>query len=62
METKKTKKLYTINQAAKERDVPPFAVRGWVKAGEIRSIKSGRRIYVTLDALDAFIDGASAAR
>jgi len=62
MEIKKTKRLYTINQAAKERGVPAFALRGWIKAGEIKFIKSGKRYYLTLEALDRFIDGAGAAR
>jgi len=65
MESGKTKRLYTIRSAAKEVGIPESAIREWLKSGQIRSIKAGKRgkrSYFTLEALDAFIDGTEAAR
>ena len=58
----KTKKLYTITEAATEIGVPRPALRGWVQAGDIRSVKSGRKFYITLNAVDEFINGTGTAR
>ena len=58
----KIKKLYTIQEVADVTSIPVTAVRRWVKAGEIRSIKAGSRFYLTLDAIEVFINGAGMAR
>jgi excisionase family DNA binding protein len=50
-----TNKIYTIRQAAQATGAPEFALRNWCKRGEIRHVKAGNRVYLTLEAIEDFI-------
>ena len=60
MKANEANKLYTIRGAAKETGRPEFALRNWCKKGDIRHVKSGNRVYLTLEAIDEFIQGRGA--
>ena len=62
MPANKIKKLYTVPEVARKISISEFTLRRWIKDGEIRSIKAGRRYYLTLEALDAFVDGEKVAK
>jgi hypothetical protein len=50
-----TQKLYTIRGAAQATGNPEFALRNWCKNGEIKHVKAGSRVYVTIEAINEFI-------
>jgi len=50
-----TKTIYTIREAAKQTGTPEFALRNWCKRGDIRHVKSGNRVYLTLEAVEGFL-------
>ena len=58
--TKQIEKLYTIRGAAKATGAPEFALRNWCKRGEIRHVKAGTRVYLTLDAIQEFLTKGAA--
>jgi hypothetical protein len=53
-------KIYTIRGAAKASGKPEFALRNWCKRGDIRHVKAGNRVYLTLDAIEEFVKSGGA--
>jgi len=56
MESQVCKKLYTPTGAGKVTGYPVFAIRNWCKNGDLPHVKAGKRFYVTIEAINAFID------
>jgi excisionase family DNA binding protein len=54
-----TKKIFTIREAAEACGLPEYALRNWCKRGEIRHVKAGKRVYLTLEAVEAFFGGGA---
>ena len=53
--------MRTIRQAAKELNIPEFALRNWVKSGEVPAIHAGRKALVNLDRVISFLNGGEQA-
>ena len=49
--------MVTIKQAASRINISEYAIRRWVKAGMIRSVKSGNRVYIPLYSVINFLYG-----
>jgi excisionase family DNA binding protein len=49
------KTIYTIREAAKRTGTPEFALRNWCKRGDVRHVKSGNRVYLTIEAIEEFL-------
>ena len=42
--TPKTKKVYTVSEFSKDLGVPQSSVRRWLKSGELRGTKMGKKL------------------
>lgn len=51
-------RMRTIPQAAKELDIPVFALRNWVKSGAVPCVYAGRKAFINLDLLIRFLEGS----
>ena len=50
------KRLYTLNEAGHYLGRTTWAMRGLVWAGKIPVVRSGKRIFVDVRDMDAFVD------
>lgn len=57
MPTVEFPRMGTISQAAAESGVPAYRVRQLCKAGQVRSVRCGRKILVNLPSLAAWMQG-----
>ena len=46
-----------IKQAAHELQIPEYALRRWVKAGDVPAVWCGRKALVNLDTLIDYLKG-----
>jgi excisionase family DNA binding protein len=65
-ETKQTKLLYTVTEAAEMLSVSPWTVRWLIRVGKLKARRIGDtckgRLRFTLADLEAFIEGAEDTR
>lgn len=54
-------RMRTIRQAAQELNIPEFALRNWVKSGEVPAIYAGKKALVNLDRVICFLNGGEQA-
>lgn len=50
-------RMRTLPQAAQELGVPLFALRNWVKGGQLPAVYAGRKAFIDLDNLISFLRG-----
>jgi excisionase family DNA binding protein len=55
-------KVYTVEEVAELLKVNPRTVYKMVQQSEIRSVRAGRQIRITGEALDAYLRGEQAER
>lgn len=53
--------VYSLPQCAKAYNLPPYALRRWIKEGKLKAIHSGRKIFINADTLNTFLSGSGAA-
>lgn len=52
-------RMRTIRRAAHELNVPEYALRRWVKSGDVPAVHAGRKALVNLDNVIRFLGGVS---
>ena len=53
--------MRTIKEAAAEAGVPVYALRRWVKSGEVPAVYAGKKALINLDHLIDFLNGSEQA-
>ena len=53
--------MRTIKEAAAEAGVPVYALRCWVKSGEVPAVYAGKKALINLDHLIDFLNGGEQA-
>ena len=53
--------ICTIDQLAKETGISAYAIRQWVKNGELKHIRSGRKYLINYDVFMLFLEGTKTA-
>ncbi|MBQ9541945.1 helix-turn-helix domain-containing protein [Ruminococcus sp.] len=59
--TRPVPKMRTIKEAAAEAGVPVYALRRWVKSGEVPAVYAGKKALINLDHLIDFLNGSEQA-
>ena len=60
-ETNKTlPRMRTVNETAKELNLPVYALRQWIKAGTIPAVYCGKKALLNLDKVICFLNGEGA--
>ena len=54
--------VLTIPEAAAAYNLPPYTLRRWVKTGELKAVRSGRKIFINSGVLNDFLQGTPAAQ
>lgn len=54
--TKTLPKMRTIKEAAAELNVPVYALRQWVKAGDIPAVYAGKKALLNIDRVIEFLE------
>ncbi len=49
--------VLTIPECAKAYNLPPYALRRWVKTGALKAVRSGKKIFINTDVLNKFLQG-----
>ena len=52
----KTKKIYTVTEFSEELGVPQSSVRRWLKTGELRGTKMGKKWLIPFSELDRILN------
>ena len=60
LNTRPLPRMRTIRAAAAELSVPEFALRNWIKGGQIPAVYAGRKTLVNLDKVIDFLEGGAA--
>lgn len=55
-ETKKVKKIYTVSEFSEELGVPQSSVRRWLKNGELRGTKMGKKWLIPASEIERLIN------
>ncbi|ADU23190.1 hypothetical protein Rumal_2720 [Ruminococcus albus 7 = DSM 20455] len=55
--TRPLPKMRTIKETAAELNVPVYALRQWVKSGEVPAVYAGRKALLNLDLVIKFLNG-----
>ena len=53
---KKTKKIYTVTEFSEELDIPQSSVRRWLKTGELRGTKMGKKWLIPASEIERLIN------
>ncbi|WP_294475109.1 helix-turn-helix domain-containing protein [uncultured Ruminococcus sp.] len=59
--TRPLPRMRTIKEAAAETGVPVYALRRWVKSGEVPAVYAGKKALINLDHLVDFLNGGDQA-
>ena len=59
--TRPIPRMRTIKEAAAEAGVPVYALRCWVKSGEVPAVYAGKKALINLDHLIDFLNGGEQA-
>ena len=52
--------ICTIDQLAEETGMSAYTIRQWVKRGELKHIRSGRKYLINYDVFMSFLEGKEA--
>lgn len=52
----KKKKIYTVMEFASELDIPQSSVRRWLKSGELRGTKMGKKWLIPASEIDRLVN------
>ena len=52
----KNKKVYTVSEFAKELGIPQSSVRRWLKKGELRGTKMGKKWLIPASEIDRLVN------
>lgn len=50
-------RMRTVNETAKELHLPVYALRQWIKAGDLPAIYCGKKALLNLDRVIDFLNG-----
>ena len=53
--------VLTIPEAAAAYNLPPYTLRRWVKTGELKAVRSGRKVFINSAVLNEFLRGGISA-
>ena len=53
---KKVKKVYTVSEFSEELGVPQSSVRRWLKTGELRGTKMGKKWLIPASELERIVN------
>jgi len=53
----KQPEMLTINEAAKKSGLATYALRRWVKSGDLPTVSTGRKVLIAADNLQRFLLG-----
>lgn len=53
--------VLTIPEAAAAYNLPPYTLRRWVKTGELKAVRSGRKVFINSAVLNEFLRGGLSA-
>lgn len=56
MPEKSKKKIYTVMEFAEELGVPQSSVRRWLKTGDLRGTKMGKKWLIPASEIDRILD------
>jgi excisionase family DNA binding protein len=51
--------MLTVAETARRAGVSEFAVRGWVRSGEIHHVRTGRKILISWKSVVIFLGGTA---
>ena len=54
--TPKTKKVYTVSEFSRELGVPQSSVRRWLKSGELRGTKMGKKWLIPASEIERLVN------
>ena len=49
--------ICTIDQLAAETAISEYTIRNWIKTGQLKHLKSGRKYFINYDVFMAFLEG-----
>ena len=52
----KTKKVYTVSEFSKDLSVPQSSVRRWLKSGELRGTKMGKKWLIPASEIERLVN------
>ncbi len=55
--TRPLPRMRTIKECAAELNIPVYALRRWVKSGEVPAVYAGKKALINLDHLIDFLNG-----